>query len=69
LINAKLMLEMTLDYVSPLELTSSMLESGAKKAKLSVSDLLIRGVLAGAFLGMAATLSDAAIVASSSLPC
>jgi formate/nitrite transporter len=50
------------DYVSPLELTSSMLDSGTKKANLSTSDLLVRGVLAGAFLGMAATLSDAATV-------
>jgi formate/nitrite transporter FocA (FNT family) len=53
-----------LDYVSPLELTSSMLESGAKKANLSVSDMLIRGAFAGALLGMAATLSDAATVAT-----
>jgi formate/nitrite transporter len=58
------MLEMTLDYVSPLELTGSMLESGAKKARLSVSDMLIRGMFAGALLGMAATLSDAAAVAT-----
>src|ERR1700691_5063952 len=58
------MLEMTLDYVSPLELTSSMLESGAKKANLSVSDMLIRGAFAGALFGMAATLSDAAAVAT-----
>src|ERR1700734_2297459 len=61
-INRNPMLEMTVDYVPPYELTSAMLDTGAKKAKLSVSDLLIRGVLAGAFLGMAATLSDAATV-------
>jgi formate transporter len=60
----KLTLEMIVDYLSPLELTSSMLESGVKKAKLGVSDMLIRGVLAGAFLGMAATLADAATVAT-----
>ena len=51
------MLEMTVDYVSPQELTNAMLESGAKKAKLSICDMLVRGMLAGAFLGMAATLS------------
>jgi formate/nitrite transporter len=58
------MLEMTVDYVSPQELANAMLESGAKKAKLSVSDMLVRGVLSGAFLGMAATLSDAATLAT-----
>ncbi|HTJ89528.1 MAG TPA: formate/nitrite transporter family protein [Acidocella sp.] len=58
------MLEMTVDYVSPQELANAMLESGAKKAKLSVSDMMVRGVLSGAFLGMAATLSDASTVAT-----
>ena len=53
-----------LDYVSPLELTTAMAESGAKKAKLSVSDMLIRGALSGAFLAFAASLSDAVTVAT-----
>jgi formate/nitrite transporter len=53
-----------LDYVSPLELTSAMAESGAKKARLSVSDMLIRGALSGAFLAFSASLADAATVAT-----
>jgi formate/nitrite transporter len=56
------MLEMILDYVAPLDVTAAMSESGAKKAKLSVSDLLVRGILSGAFLGFAESLAAAADV-------
>jgi formate/nitrite transporter len=41
-----------------------MADSGAKKAKLSISDMLIRGALSGGFLAFAASLADAATVAT-----
>lgn len=44
-------------YVKPEEIVASMLEAGAKKASLPVKHLLIRGFLAGAFLGYATTLA------------
>lgn len=44
-------------YVKPEEIVENMLQAGAKKASLSVKQLLIRGFLAGAFLGYATTLA------------
>ncbi|MCE7914901.1 MAG: formate/nitrite transporter family protein [Nitrosomonas sp. PRO4] len=44
-------------YVIPEEILASMLQAGAKKASLPVKHLLIRGFLAGAFLGYATTLA------------
>ena len=55
---------MTVDYLPPLELTSAMLDSGITKAKLGVSDMLIRGALAGAFVGLGITVLAAAGVLS-----
>ncbi len=49
-----------MDYVSPLELTSAMLDSGIKKAKLGVFDMLARGALAGAFVGLGISVDAAA---------
>lgn len=44
-------------YVKPEEIVENMLQAGAKKAGLPVRQLLIRGFLAGAFLGYATTLA------------
>lgn len=44
-------------YVKPEEVIENMLQAGTKKAGLPVKDLLIRGFLAGAFLGYATTLA------------
>jgi formate transporter len=52
------------DYVPPLELTSAMLDNGIAKAKLGVSDMLIRGALAGAFVSLGITVDAAAGVLS-----
>lgn len=46
-----------MDYVKPIEVTKNMIEAGAAKAALSVSDFLIRGFLSGALLGFATTLA------------
>ena len=53
-----------MDLLSPSELVTAMAESGARKARLSVPDLLIRGALSGAILGFATSLADATTVAS-----
>jgi formate transporter len=53
-----------MDYLSPTEVTAAMVESGAKKARLGVSDLLIRGALSGAILGFSESLSAAVTVAT-----
>lgn len=44
-------------YVKPEEIVENMLQAGAKKADLPVKELLLRGFLAGAFLGYATTLA------------
>jgi formate/nitrite transporter len=59
-ITDKLVLEITVDYVPPLELTGAMLDSGIKKAKLGVFDMLVRGALAGAFVGLGISVDAAA---------
>src|SRR5712692_2411454 len=46
----------TMDYVVPSEVVSDALNAAVKKAGLSVRDMLIRGALAGAFLGFATSL-------------
>ena len=53
-----------MDYVPPFELTSVMLDSGIKKARLGISDMLVRGALAGAFVGLGITVDAAAGVLS-----
>jgi formate/nitrite transporter len=45
-----------MDYVAPAEVVSEALRLGERKAKLGVRDMLIRGGLAGAFLGYATSL-------------
>lgn len=44
-------------YVKPEDVVENMLQAGAKKANLPVKQLLMRGFLAGAFLGYATTLA------------
>src|SRR4030081_3527357 len=44
------------DYVNPKELIHEAVELAGKKAGLSIKDMLIRGILAGAFLGYATSL-------------
>ena len=45
------------DYVKPTDVVTSMAEAGAIKAGLSTLDLLVRGALAGAFLGFATSMA------------
>lgn len=44
------------DYVRPLDLVQDVVELAKKKSELSIRDMLIRGILAGAFLGYATSL-------------
>ena len=44
------------DYVNPKELVYEAVQLAGKKAGLSIKDMLIRGILAGAFLGYATSL-------------
>jgi formate transporter len=46
-----------MSYVSPGDVVENMIKAGEVKAKLPVKDLLLRGALAGVFLGYATTLS------------
>jgi formate/nitrite transporter len=54
------------DYVSPKELLQEAVQLAKKKSELSVPDMLIRGLLSGAFLGYATSL--AILVTSQGLP-
>ena len=47
-----------MDYVNPSELVASVLSVAKRKVDLSVRDLLLRGVLAGALLGYATSLAQ-----------
>ena len=51
-----------MDYVKPTEVVKDMLVAGEAKAGLSVKDLLIRGALSGALLGVSTSLALTAIV-------
>ena len=46
-----------MDYVKPADVAAAMLESGRRKLALSPRDLLIRGMLSGAILGVATSLA------------
>ena len=46
-----------MDYVKPVEVAKSMVETGRKKLALPTRDLLIRGILSGAILGVATSLA------------
>jgi formate transporter len=54
------------DYAGPKELLQEAVQLAKKKSELSVPDLLIRGMLAGAFLGYATSL--AFLVTTQGLP-
>jgi formate transporter len=54
------------DYVSPKELLQEAVQLAKRKSELSARDMLIRGILAGAFLGYATSLVF--IVLSQGLP-
>jgi formate/nitrite transporter len=54
------------DYVSPRELLQEAVQLAKRKCDLSVRDMLIRGLLSGAFLGYATSL--AILVTSQGLP-
>jgi formate/nitrite transporter len=55
-----------MDYVSPKELLQEAVQLAKRKSDLSVRDMLIRGILAGAFLGYATSLVF--MVSSQGLP-
>src|SRR5262245_19353460 len=46
-----------MDYVKPADVVSSMVDAGSSKGRLPVGQLLLRGALAGAFLGVATSLA------------
>jgi len=46
-----------MDYVAPSDVARTMLETGKRKLALSPRDLLIRGMLSGAILGVATSLA------------
>ncbi len=46
-----------MSYVKPKQVIEDMIEAGAAKCQLSITDLLIRGGLAGAILGFGTTLA------------
>ncbi len=54
------------DYVGPTDLVQEAVELAKKKSELSIRDMLIRGILAGAFLGYATSLVF--VVLSQGLP-
>jgi formate transporter len=54
------------DYVNPKELLQEAVQLGKRKSDLPARDMLIRGILAGAFLGYATSL--AIVVTSQGLP-
>src|SRR6266516_4843860 len=45
-----------MDYVNPSELVAEMLKVAKRKTRLAIPDMLVRGILAGAFLGYATSL-------------
>src|SRR5258708_27836038 len=55
-----------MDYVNPRELREDAVQSAKRKSDLPARDMLIRGILAGAFLGYATSL--AIVVTSQGLP-
>jgi formate/nitrite transporter len=48
-----------MDYVTPQELMAETLRAARRKANLGIGDMLLRGALAGAFLGFATSLAFA----------
>lgn len=56
-----------MDTVTPAAIVATMIQSGATKARLSPADLLIRGVMSGALLGIATSLALGAAVQTGQL--
>jgi formate/nitrite transporter len=56
-----------MDTISPAAIVSAMVQSGAAKARLSPADLLIRGTISGALLGIATSLALGAAVQTGQL--
>ena len=48
---------MTMDYIRPSQLVEDVATTGAYKSTLSIKDILIKGMLSGAFLGFSTTLA------------
>jgi len=46
-----------MDYVKPADVAKTMIETGSRKLALAPGDLLIRGILSGAILGVATSLA------------
>src|SRR5215472_19184130 len=46
-----------MDYVKPADVVSGMVDAGSSKGRMTVRQLLLRGGLAGAFLGVATSLA------------
>src|SRR4051795_10153863 len=46
-----------MDYVKPADVAATMAETARRKLKLPIGDLLIRGALSGAILGVATSLA------------
>src|SRR5499433_2967136 len=46
-----------MDYIKPADVASAMVETGARKLALGHYDLVIRGMLSGAILGVATSLA------------
>nr|WP_309100843.1 formate/nitrite transporter family protein [Fredinandcohnia onubensis] len=51
-----------MDYVKPTQLIEDVAHAGAYKSTLKISDILIKGILSGAFLGFATTLTFTATI-------
>ncbi len=51
-----------MDYIKPTQLVNDVAHTGAYKSNLKISDILIKGVLSGAFLGLATTLAFTAAI-------
>ena len=49
--------EEPMDYIKPIEVVGNMLAAGKTKAGLPIKDLLIRGILSGALLGISTSLA------------
>jgi formate/nitrite transporter len=53
-----------MDYIKPADVAAAMIETGSRKLALAPSDLMIRGALAGAILGVATSLAFTAAVST-----
>ena len=56
-----------MNYLKPPEVVTALIEAGTRKAALPVRDLLVRGALSGAILGIATSLAITAAVQTSAI--